>query len=114
MIAGPRRHEELPGYVQHWDVSLLPFRDTPQIRACNPLKLREYLAAGTPIAATPFPALAGFEDLVETGRTPAAFVAAIRRASGESRQRAAERMARVAGESWELRAQQVSDSARAP
>ncbi|WP_416900142.1 MAG: glycosyltransferase family 1 protein [Minwuia sp.] len=39
-------HAALPGYVQHWTAAILPFRDTPQIRACNPLKLREYLATG--------------------------------------------------------------------
>ncbi|MGB1271990.1 MAG: glycosyltransferase family 1 protein, partial [Endozoicomonas sp.] len=33
---GPRPHSQLPSYVQHWDVALLPFRKTPQIRACNP------------------------------------------------------------------------------
>jgi glycosyltransferase involved in cell wall biosynthesis len=109
LLAGERRHGELPGYVQHWDVSLLPFRDNRQIGACNPLKLREYLAAGTPIAATPFPALDGYRDLVEIGRTPEEFVAALRRAGAEGRQRAGERRRRVAGETWEARARQVSD-----
>lgn len=53
---GARRHEELPSYSQHWQVSLLPFRNTPQIQACNPLKLLEYIACGRPIVSTEFPA----------------------------------------------------------
>jgi glycosyltransferase involved in cell wall biosynthesis len=109
ILAGQRRHEELAGYVQHWDVSLLPFRSMPMTQAFNPLKLREYLAAGTPIAATPFPALDGYRDLIEIGRTPEEFVAAIRRAGAEGRRRAEERMRRVAGETWEARARQVAE-----
>lgn len=107
-LAGPRPHAALPGYVQHWDVSLIPFCDTTQIRACNPLKLREYLAAGTPVATTPFPALDGYRDLVEIGRTPEAFAAAIARAAAEGRRRAPQRQGRVAGETWEARARQVA------
>ncbi len=55
-LLGPKPHAELSRYSQHWQVSLLPFRDTPQIRACNPLKLLEYLAAGQPVLSTCFPA----------------------------------------------------------
>jgi glycosyltransferase involved in cell wall biosynthesis len=109
ILTGPRPHAALPGYVQHWTVSLIPFRDTPQIRACNPLKLREYLAAGTPIVATDFPALDGYRDLVEVGCDPAAFIAAMRRAAAEGGTRSAERKGRVAGESWQARAAMVSD-----
>ncbi|MCF7505025.1 glycosyltransferase [Vibrio sp. L3-7] len=63
---GPRPHHTLPSYSQHWDVSLLPFIDNEQIRACSPLKLMEYLAAGTPIVTTPFPALLPYQDHVTT------------------------------------------------
>lgn len=61
---GARPHHELPSYVQHWQVSLLPFKDCEQIRACNPLKLREYLSAGRPVVTTDFPALRGYMDKV--------------------------------------------------
>ncbi|MEZ9047736.1 MULTISPECIES: glycosyltransferase [Vibrio] len=63
---GPRPHHTLPSYSQHWDVSLLPFVDNEQIRACSPLKLMEYLAAGTPIITTPFPALVPYQGHVTT------------------------------------------------
>ncbi|MCX2757659.1 glycosyltransferase [Vibrio sp. Sgm 22] len=63
---GPRPHHTLPSYSQHWDVSLLPFVDNEQIRACSPLKLMEYLAAGTPIITTPFPALVPYQEHVTT------------------------------------------------
>ena len=65
---GPRAHRDLPRYSQHWQVSLLPFRDNAQIRACNPLKLVEYLATGGPIVSTDFPALAPYRHLVQRAR----------------------------------------------
>jgi hypothetical protein len=104
---GQRPHEALPGYVQHWDVSILPLRDTPQTRACNPLKLREYLAAGTPVVSTDFPALDGYRDLARVASTSGAFTAALIDAVVEGRARAAERQACVADESWEARARQI-------
>lgn len=105
---GPRPHHALPGYVQNWTVSLIPFRDTPQIRACNPLKLREYLASGTPVAATRFPALRPYADEVSAidpgGDLAPAILAA---AAASSPEAAAQRRACVAGESWDVRAQEV-------
>jgi len=61
---GAKCHSELPSYIQHWNVALLPFKDNKQIQMCNPLKLREYLASGTPIVSTPFNALAAYKEHV--------------------------------------------------
>ncbi|WP_341992189.1 glycosyltransferase [Azorhizobium sp. AG788] len=102
LFLGPRAHGELPGYVQHWDVALIPFRDTPQIRACNPLKLREYLASGTPIAATTFPALLPYEHLVSAIPPGGDLATAILAAVGNGG--AARRRAAVAAEDWDARA----------
>jgi len=77
-LVGPRPHKELPGWSQHWDVSLLPFRDNRQIQASNPLKLREYLAAGRPVVSTEFPALNGYRDLVQIASGAGEFADAIR------------------------------------
>lgn len=104
---GPRAHNDLPGYAQHWQASLLPFRDCPQIRACNPLKLREYLAAGREIVTTDFPALGPYRDLVTVANGRDAFADAIR-ASATAPGRANERRARVSLETWEARAAEVA------
>jgi glycosyltransferase involved in cell wall biosynthesis len=110
VFLGPRPHSELPGYSQNWNVSLIPFIDNAQIRSCNPLKLREYLAAGTPIVSTDFPALDKYRDLVSVADSAEAFASAIK-ASGKEHSREAvhKRRARVAGESWGARAQIAED-----
>ncbi|WP_127088798.1 glycosyltransferase [Aquabacter cavernae] len=102
---GPRPHGALPSYVQHWTVSLIPFLDTPQIRACNPLKLREYLASGTPVAATRFPALTPYEGLV-SAIDPGGDLAPAIRAAQQARDPAL-RCAAVAQEGWDRRAAAV-------
>lgn len=57
-------HEQLIQYAANWQVSLIPFVDNAQIRACNPLKLREYLAIGHPILSTRYPAVAPFTNCI--------------------------------------------------
>lgn len=108
-LLGERPHGALPGYAQHWTAGLVPFRDCPQIRACNPLKLREYLAAGRPVVATPFPALEGYASGVAVARDAAGFAAALEAARREAPGAEAARRALVAGESWVDRAREVSE-----
>jgi len=109
-LPGPKPHSMLPAYSQHWDVSLLPFVDNAQIRACNPLKLSEYLAAGTPIVSTPFPALQPYQSLVSVVRSVEGMVSAIEKSClPAQRDRAFERRRNsVAHRSWKARAMQVS------
>ena len=104
---GPRAHEKLPCYVQHWDASLLPFVDNAQIRACNPLKLREYLAAGRPIVATPFPAVRAYADHIKQAGDVRTFAAAIEICRSETDVHRQRRQKSVETESWQARADEV-------
>lgn len=103
---GPLDPSLVPGRVRGFDVALLPYRDTPMVRACNPLKLREYLATGTPVAALPMPALDEFAGLVQLADEEG-LAGAIQAAAG-TRGDAARRQARVEGESWSVRAEAVA------
>lgn len=109
-LLGPRPHAALPCYSQHWDASLVPFLDNPQIRACNPLKLREYLAAGRPVVSTPFPALAPYAGHVAVAADAEAFVNALRaiRRDGEAAEAPDARRASVAAEGWDNRAAEAA------
>lgn len=77
IMLGERPHHLLPSYSQHWTVSLLPFSDNEQIRACNPLKLKEYLAAGRPIVSTYFPAVDAYRGVVQIANNSNAMVEAL-------------------------------------
>jgi hypothetical protein len=55
-------------------VSILPFVTNEQIRACDPLKLKEYLAAGKPIVTTGFPAVNRYDSHLFIADTAAQFI----------------------------------------
>lgn len=104
-------HHQLAGYLQHWTMAILPFKDNRQIRACNPLKLREYLAAGCPVISSDFPAVQPYQPLVNTATSPQEWIQAIDhycqftpQARQAYRQQAKES---IANESWHNRANQV-------
>ncbi|MEH6403905.1 MAG: glycosyltransferase [Sneathiella sp.] len=104
---GSRDHHELPSYSQNWDLSLLPFKDDAQIRACNPLKLKEYLAAGRPIATTRFDAAEDYRDVIHICDDPEDFMEAMNTAlkSGNNRKKTLQK--RVKSEDWRCRAEEV-------
>jgi hypothetical protein len=55
-------------------VAILPFVVNELTTAANPLKLREYLAAGLPVVATPLPEILKMGGLVRTAMTPGEFL----------------------------------------
>ncbi|GAA0335800.1 glycosyltransferase [Micropruina glycogenica] len=63
VIMGPRPYTEVPAYLQHADVLIVPHLVDEFTESLDPIKLYEYEAVGRPIAATP---VAGFRDLANT------------------------------------------------
>ncbi len=50
---GKKEYEDLPSYIAHWDVAMLPFAQNASTRFISPTKTPEYLAAGKPVVSTP-------------------------------------------------------------
>ncbi|MEZ6018302.1 MAG: glycosyltransferase [Planctomycetota bacterium] len=105
-------YEEVPRHMAACDVLSMPWHRSEWIEACNPIKLKEYLATGRPIVSTPFPELANYPGLVEVGADVDGYVAALRRALGErdaasANAAQAHRRAHVAEASWGSRADRV-------
>lgn len=73
-ILGRRSYQSLPAYCKAFDVAILPFVVNELTLAANPLKLREYLAAGLPVVATPLPEIQKLGDLVRLARSPEEFL----------------------------------------
>ena len=102
-LLGPRPHEQLPAYVRHFDLALLPFAMIEATQAINPVKTLEYLAAGRMVISTPVPDVVRFfSNEVVIARDRDEFVRLARHwltADAESlRQRGIER---ARGASWE-------------
>jgi glycosyltransferase involved in cell wall biosynthesis len=73
-LLGRRSYQSLPAYCKAFDVAILPFVVNELTMAANPLKLREYLAAGLPVVATPLPEVLKLNAFVRMARTPREFL----------------------------------------
>ena len=89
---GGKSYADLPAYVAHWDVAMMPFAINEATRFISPTKTPEYLAAGRPVVSTPitdvvrqYGAMAG----VRIAGTAAEFAAATDAALGLARDPAA-------------------------
>lgn len=54
-LLGQKLYGSLPGYCKGFDVALVPFRINELTLNANPLKVREYIAAGLPVVSTQIP-----------------------------------------------------------
>lgn len=55
LFLGAVPYSDLPGHVGHLDLCVLPYVVDESTRNINPLKLKEYLATGKPVIASPLP-----------------------------------------------------------
>lgn len=106
---GHRPYARLPEYLRGFDVALLPFVMNQLTISSNPLKLREYLAAGLPVVSTPLPEVLRFGSLVRTANTAEEYVCEIEKLleignTGPN----AERSAQVADEAWEHKIEEMT------
>jgi len=76
---GSRPYSDVPAYLQHADVVIVPHLVTPFTDSLDPIKAYECLAVSTPTVATP---VAGFRELADrlTVVVPDLFVEAVRSA----------------------------------
>jgi glycosyltransferase involved in cell wall biosynthesis len=61
-FTGRKPYSDLPAYCKGFDVALNPFAINELTLAANPLKVREYLAAGLPVVSTDIPEVRVLED----------------------------------------------------
>jgi glycosyltransferase involved in cell wall biosynthesis len=105
---GPKDSDEIAGYVQRFDVGLVPFVVDDMTIAVSPLKMYEYLAAGVPVVATPLPVCIS-HPLVATAPDAEGFSALVEEAlaiAGDEGERTA-RIAAAESASWDSRLQPV-------
>lgn len=108
-FAGRQPYASLPAYAKAFDVAILPFVMNELTLAANPLKLREYLAAGLPVVATPLPEVRRLGEQVRTAATPAAFLSAIESFLAEGRRGPDLAVSRsMDRESWDGKVEQLS------
>jgi glycosyltransferase involved in cell wall biosynthesis len=120
-MLGARRFVDLPRYIAHFNVGIIPFVVNELTRAVNPVKLREMMAAGCPVVSTALPEVERYVHTCDTadrrrsGVTvafdEAAFIDALRDwvqapATDEERQTIS---SNVSSETWDAKSQEILD-----
>lgn len=107
---GQKPYQTIPSYGRAFDVAIMPWHQNTWIDACNPVKLKEYLALGKPVVSTPYPQGHEYRDVVYFAKCADEFASAIRRALLEdcAAKRAA-RVQRVADQTWDALAEDISE-----
>ncbi len=107
-FTGAQPYAELPAFARLFNVAIIPYRLNRQVANANPLKLREYLAAGKPVVSVRNPEIEKFSRWVHLADGREQFLAGIEAALGEqSADAAASRMAAVADQTWDARVDSV-------
>jgi glycosyltransferase involved in cell wall biosynthesis len=73
-LTGRKEYRDLPAYCKGIDIGVLPFVINDLTLAANPLKLREYLAAGLPVVSTAIPEAEKMGQHVRIGRSREEFL----------------------------------------
>jgi glycosyltransferase involved in cell wall biosynthesis len=104
-LLGRKPFAMLPAYCKGFDVALNPFPLSEVTRSSNPLKVREYLAAGLPVVSTRIPEVERLAE-VRVADSVEEFFGAIERALFKPGPNAA-RSECMRGESWEAKLDEV-------
>lgn len=107
-LTGRVPYEDVPATMAAMDVLMMPWHRSEWIEACNPIKLKEYLATGRPVVSTDFPELQHYGGLVAIANDPVGFAAAISVALESPEATLIERgRDRIADATWTSRANAV-------
>lgn len=109
-LLGSQPPGSLPGFVQHFDLGIIPFLDNELTAGIYPLKVNEYLAMGKPVVATPFGDMSDFRRHIQLAGNPTAFRQAINRALSENHPKIQQQRIDFARRnSWRERARQLHE-----
>jgi len=104
-------YELLPRFCKGFDVALIPYRlSDPRMQSVNPLKLREYLAAGLPVVSVDIPETRPMAKHICFAATPDEFVQQIEaNLTSDSHKLRQERSNSMQSESWAARAALIEE-----
>jgi glycosyltransferase involved in cell wall biosynthesis len=108
---GRRPYAMLPDYCRGFQAAIVPFRQSALTQSVNPIKLREYAAAGLPVVSTDLPEVRKCGDIAMCAADVDSWVAAVRQAvarGGDETERR-KQAERVRAQDWALIAAEMAD-----
>ncbi len=114
-LLGRKPYAELPNYLAHFDVGLIPFVRNQLTESVNPIKLREYLAAGLPVVSTNLPEVRRYSEYAQLADAPQAFAQSISAAIYTNHPATCnQRSNAMAAESWQSVTKRICEIVTSP
>jgi hypothetical protein len=107
-ILGVRPYAQLPPYLHHCDVGVIPFLKTPLTDNINPVKIFEYFASGLPVVSTNMYEVEQLHSPALITKTPGEFVDALKEARDYGRGHA-EYLQFARANSWQKRYARIKE-----
>ncbi len=114
-LLGEKNYREIPRYLVHFDVCLIPFKLNNLTKAVDPVKLYEYLSQGKPVVATDMAELPhDDQDLLYIGVDAEDFLAKVDVAVAEAGEvgetRKQRRIAYAQANTWAVRCREIDQA----
>lgn len=108
-LLGKKPYEQIPHYGKCFDVAIMPLVRNLWIQACNPIKLKEYLALGKPVVAmSSFSEADNYIGFISCANSTEEFVSFVKQAiSTDNPEKTALRRKRVKPHTWDAKAEQI-------
>lgn len=107
-ITGPVSYHDLPAYLARVNALIMPYVMNELADSINPLKLKEYIATGLPIVATPLPEVVKLQRFVRTAEGHHLFSQAISTALDSTHGEDMELVNFLSKNSWDAKAEEFS------
>ena len=103
---GQKPYDCVADYMAACDILIMPWNQSDWIKACNPVKMKEYLAVGRPIVSTDFPEVHFYTPQIQIAGTSTSFSKSIEDAI-DNPGNSDRRRDRVRDHTWKKKANQV-------
>ena len=82
-ILAPVTYQDLPCYLQYFDVAIVPFQKNENTKGNDLLKLHDYLAMGKPVVSTDIGGAMDLKDIIQVAQNPQEFLKSIEEVLGQ-------------------------------
>jgi len=109
-LLGSKEYESLPSYCQYFDVGIIPFVLSELSENCNPIKVKEYLAAGLPVVTTEIPELVQYGDIINIAHDYDEFLKYLKFAVNDKSKKSSDKRNKyVVNETWDKKISYIEE-----